>query len=156
MANQLSNALLTEIFGQTSSDPYLMLVTLTHASFSPVRLVNNTENIISRGDTYVAFPMNIRLPGDDGESLREVTIDFDNVSRELIDELRSVTTAIDVKIETVLASDPDQVQTSLEDLKMRGVTYDLSKVSAKLFMDNFLNTALSSEKYDPQRYPGIF
>lgn len=156
MPNQLSNALLAEMFGQTSSDPYLMLVSLSHSSFPTVRLVNNTVDIVSRGQTFIAFPMNIRLPGDDGETAREVTIEFDNVSRELIDELRSVTTAIDVKIETVLASDPDQVQMSIEDLKMRGVTYDLRKVSAKLFMDNFLNTALTSEKYDPQHYPGIF
>jgi len=46
-----------------------------------------------------------------------VKIEFDNVSLELINELRSITSPMEVKIEMILASDPDTVQTSVEDLR---------------------------------------
>jgi hypothetical protein len=100
--------------------------------------------------------MRIRLPTDDGETTREVSIEFDNVSRELIDELRTVTTPIDVKIEMVLASNPDYIQVTLDELKMRNVSYNKSTVNARLYLDSFLNVELTSEKYSPKLYPGLF
>jgi hypothetical protein len=157
MSNTLTNQLLAQMFGQVSDDPFLMLVTVSHTQFpTPLYLVNNTVDIVSRGITYQAFPMEITLPQDDGETTREVSIVFDNVSLFLINELRSVTSPMDVKIEMLLASDPNTVQLSLEELKLRSVTYDKQKVSAKLYMDSFLNVELTSEKYSPTLYPGLF
>lgn len=119
-------------------------------------MVNNTENIISRGEEYQAFPFKFRLPVDDGETAREVSIEFDNVSLELLDEIRSASTNIDVKLEMILASIPDEVQYSIDELKIQGVNYNKSKITAQLFLDNFLNTAMTSETYTPTLYPGLF
>lgn len=156
MSNTLSPELLAQIYYQESDDPFLMLVTISHNSFATIRLVNNSENIISRGNTFQAYPMKIRLPVDDGQTSREAQIEFDNVGLELLNEIRSVTTYIDVKIELVLASDPDEVQISLEELKIQSVTYDKQKVSARLFLDSFLTTSLPSERYSATNYKGIF
>ena len=156
MSNQLSPALLAQLYAQESDVPFLMLVTLTHPSFPTIRLVNNSEDIVSNGETFIAFPMRIRLPMDDGESTREVSIEFDNVSLALIDELRTVTSPIDVKIDMILSSNPDDIQISLDELKMRNVTYNKQVVSARLYLDSFLNVELTSERYSPKLYPGLF
>lgn len=156
MSNELSQSLLSQLFKQNSEDPFFMLVTLSHSSFDTLYLVNNTEELISNGNTFLPFPMRVTLPTDDGETLREVSIEFDNVSLELIDELRSVTDLIDVKIEMVLASNPDFVEIELAELKIRNITYNKQTVQAKLFMDDFLNTELNSERYTPANFPGIF
>lgn len=156
MPNNISSQLLAQFYGQSSGDPLLMLVTLSHPTFSTIYLVNNSEDIVSRGNTYTAFPMNIRIPSDDGETAREAVIDFDNASLELIQEIRQVTTPIDVTIEMVLASNLNEVQISYEELKLRSVTYNKTRISAKLFMDSFLNVEMTSEKYTPQNYSGLF
>jgi len=156
MANNLSPELLAQIFYQESDDPFLTLVTLSHANFSPVRLVNNSENIVSRGETFLAFPFKIRLPMDDGESVREVNLEMDNVSLELIDEIRTATTPVDVKIEMILASMPNEVQIALEELKIQSVSYNKNKITARLFMDSFLSTAMNAETYTPTNYPALF
>lgn len=156
MSNSLSNQLLAQIFGQQSNDPFLMLITLEHDSFDTIRLVNNSEDIVSRGDTFLAAPLKVRLPTDDGETRREVWLDLDNAGLEIITELRSVTTPIDVKIEMILASIPDSVQISIEDMTMRDITYTKTAIRAKLSLDDFLNTAIPAEKYDPKSYPGLF
>ena len=156
MANALSLNLLAQMYGQVSDDPFLMLLEISHPSFTTVYLVNNTVAQTSRGNLYRAFPMNIRLPSDDGEVARDVSIDFDNVSLELIDELRAVTTPMTVKIEMVLVSALDTVELSLENLKMSSINYDEKKISARLFLDDFLNTEMTSEKYEPSNYPGLF
>lgn len=156
MSNDLSSNMLNQLFSQNADDPFLMLVTITHQSFDPVYIVNNTEQIVSNGNTFLPLPMRVTLPTDDGETLREVTLEVDNVSLELIDELRSVTDLMDAKVEMVLASNPDFVEISIEELKIRSVTYNKQTIQAKLFMDDFLNTELTSERYSPQNFPGIF
>lgn len=155
--NTLTPELLAQLFKQESEDPFLTLVTLSHSTFpSDIRLVNNSVNITSNGNVFTAFPMKIRLPVDDGESARDFTIEFDNVSRELIEEIRSVTTAIGVKIEMILASMPDTIQMSQEDLLLSAVSYNANRISAKIVMDSFLNVEITSEKYTPTNYPGLF
>ena len=156
MANPISNVLLAELYKQESGDPLLMLVTLSDPSFPTIYLVNNTVDIVSRGNTFQAFPMMIRLPADDGESAREVNIEFDNVSLELIEEFRAITRPIDVKIELVLASNPSNVQLSYEELKIRNISYNQQKIIAKLYMDSFLNVELDAEKYVPSKYLALF
>jgi len=157
MANQISSELIAQLFSQESNDPFLTLVTLTHVSFAePIRLVNNTKDIASRGNLYSAFPMKIRLPIDDGETAKEFAIQFDNVSLELIDEMRSVTTRIGVKLEMILASMPDVVQMSQDDLFINSISYNARSISAKLVMDSFLNVEMTSERYNPSNFPGLF
>lgn len=156
MSNQLSPALLAQLYAQESNDPFLTLITLSHPTFSDIRLVNNQEAIVSRGETYIPFPMRIRLPADDGESARYFVIDFDNVGLELIEEIRSVTDSIGIKLEMILASIPDDVQIVQEDLKIQSLSYTASKITATVVLDNFLNTQMTSEKYTPTNFPGLF
>lgn len=157
MSNALSPELLAQLFAQESNDPFLFLLTLTHDEWdAPVYLVNNNENITSRGLVFQAFPMTVRLPVDDGESARIFTMEFDNVSLMLIDEIRSVTTPIKVKLEMILSSLPDEVQISQEELLIQSVNYNKSKISATIVLDNFLNVGLTSEVYAPNNFPGLF
>lgn len=154
--NNLSPELLAQLYSQESSDPFLTLLTLSHDSFDDIRLVNNTENVTSNGLVYQSFPFKLTLPVDDGETSRQVTIDFDNVGLELISEIRTVTDFIDVKLDMVLASLPDETQIEIGELKIQSISYNSTKVSAVLFLDNFLNTQISSERYSPTNFPGMF
>ena len=157
MSNTLSPELLAQLFAQESSDPFLTLVTLSHASFaSDIRLVNNSRDIVSNGQTYTAFPMKIRFPVDDGETARDFSIDFENASLELIESIRTVTTQIDVTIEMILASMPDVIQISQPDLSISSITYTAQRITAKIVMDNFLSVEISSERYNPTNFPGLY
>lgn len=157
MSNTLSPELLAQLFSQTSDDPYLTLVTLSHETFdADITLVNNTKDIISRGITFTAFPMKIRFPVDDGESARDFTVDFDNASLELIEEIRSVTTQIGVKLEMILASLPDVVQVEQAELTIATLTYTANKITARIVLDSFLNVEMTSERYGPSNFAGIF
>lgn len=156
MANQLSPELLAQLFAQESDDPFLTLVTLTHEDFDTIRLVNNKVDIVSRGNTFKAFGFKVRLPTDDGESLRDYEFTIDNVTRELITATRSVTTPIGFKLEMILASMPDEVQISVEDLLLQNVNYNKNRLTAHVILDNILNTEMTSEKYMPGNFRGIF
>jgi hypothetical protein len=157
MANDISNELKAQLYGQVSDDPFLALFTFTHPSFSSdIRLVNNAEDIVSNGLTYIAYPISVVLPQDDSETAREVSIQMDNIDLSIITELRQVTTPIEARLEMVLASDPDTIQLSLGELKLKNINYNVKNITATLMMDDFLGVGLSSEKYNPDNFPGIF
>lgn len=157
MSRDLSNKLLAELFSESSDDPFLGLFTISHPDFAEtIYLINNNENITSRGVVYEAFPVKLVLPVDDPEKNREVSVEFSNVSLDLIDDFRSVTSEIDVKLEMILASSPDDVEFSYDEMKLRDMQYDFQTITAKLVLDDFLNTEMTSEKYTPQVYPGLF
>ena len=155
MSNQLSAEVKAQIFSQESNDPFLTLVTLEHEDFT-IKLVNNTTDINSRASVFYAMPMKIRLPADDGETTRDFSIEFDNVSLEIISQLRQVTGDINVTIEFILASLPNVVQMSHENLLLRGITYNAKTITASIVFDDFLAIGMTSEKYTPSTFPGLF
>jgi hypothetical protein len=155
MSNDLTNPLKAQLFAQDSADPFLSLVTVSGPGFE-YRLVNNTKDIVSNGMVYTAFPMKIRLSPDDGESARDFQIEFDNASLLLIRAFRAITEPADCQIDMVLASMPDVIQMTHQDLKIQSIVYDKQKVIAKIILDNFLTVAMTSERYTPSTYPGMF
>ena len=157
MSNQISAELLAQLYSPNSDDPLLTLFTLDHELFpAPILLVNNNEDIVSRGLTYNKFPVKLVLPPDDGETERVVNISFDNVSQELLEEIRTVTSPIRLKLELILASIPDEVQMEFDELKLVQVSYNSQTINARIIPDDFLNAAMTSEKYDPTTFPGLF
>lgn len=156
MANSLSPELLQQMYAQESGDPFLALLTLTHSNFSTIRLVNNGVKIVSRGHTFDPYDFSLTLPPDDGDTAKTAQIEIDNTTLEFIDEIRSSTTPISVKIELILASIPDAVQYELPDMKINTVTYSTKTITATLSLDGFLQAAMNAEKYTPSNYPGLF
>lgn len=157
MSRDLSVNLLNQLFAQNSDDPFLLLLTLEHVSFSStIRIVNNNENITSNGDVFTAFPLKVTLPVEDGETERSLQMVVDNVSLALIGELRSVTDPVDVKVQMVLASNPDVIEIEYGEMKLGNITYDSQRIQGSLYLDDFLNTDMNSEKYTPTKYPGVF
>lgn len=148
--------LFAQMTARESDDPFLMLFTISGDGVETIRFVNNTENITSRSKEFVAFPVKLTLPMEDGDTVPSVKVVFDNVSLELVDELRAVTVPLDVKIEAVLASSPDDVEISYEQLKLGNIRCNDKTIDANLFFNDILNSAIPSEKYEPQTYPGIF
>jgi hypothetical protein len=81
---------------------------------------------------------------------------FDNVGLELIEDLRSITSPVTVTLELILASLPDNVEIEIGELKLQTITYDQQRITGQLYLDDFLNTELTSERYSPSLFPGIF
>ena len=153
----LSSALLTQLLSQESGDPLLTLITISHDDWSePIRLVNNTEDVISNSVTFSKFSFRIGLPNDDVESLKQIQLSVDNTTLEFISLIRSVSTPFTVDVKYVLASIPDITQLEITGLKGRGTGYDMKSIQFTLIIDDIMNVALTSEEYSPSLYPGLF
>lgn len=152
-----SDKLVQAALAPETGEVFLMLVTFYHESFDkPIRLVNNLEDIVSRGDNYVAFPFDLAMPPDDGETLPVVQITAQNATIELIDELRSIQSQMALRIELILASSPDYVEALIDDMRVASIQYDKQTIQMTCTVDDLLNTSFPSERYLPSNFPGLF
>lgn len=152
-----SSSFIEAVVSQNTDEVFLFLLTLSHANLSgPIRVVNNTENITSNGNVYTAFPFNLVLPQDDGESLPQVVINLNNVTLEFIDEIRGLSGALDVKLEIILASSPNTIEMSIDGMKTYTINYDAQNIQATCQIEDVLNLSFPSELYLPSNFPGLF
>lgn len=157
MSRSLSTTAKQAIFAQQTSEVFLLLLTINHADLaSPIYVVNNTEDVVSNGNTFQAIPFRFQLPGEDGESLSQVTLTIDNVSKLLVTGVRSISTPLDLKLQVVLNSDPDTVEAGDFDMKIRDVSYNALQMSGRCNFNDLLNEPYPAHTYNPVDYPGLF
>ena len=146
-----------QIFATTSDQAFLVLATVRHEPTNTVfRVVNNTENIISRGEEFVAYPFSLILPSESGEGIGAATFEIDNVDLTLIDMLRGAIQAPRMDIEVILSSIPDVVEIGVYDIAMREVTWDVSTIRGKLLNEDVLSSGFPGYSYTPAEWQGLF
>jgi Domain of unknown function (DUF1833) len=140
---------------QTGQIP-LWLLTIEAESGEPMRLVNNTQNVTSRGQTFIAFPFQIHAPDDREDQLPQVQLAIDNVDRSIVAWARTVLQAPTLALELVLAGTPDVVEAGPFHFTLRDVTYDALVVTGTLAFENILGEPFPQYSFTPNYFPGIF
>ncbi len=166
MPRPLSNTAKQAIFAQSTSEVFVALVTIENESFTdPIRVCDNptqilpdlgVRGVVSRGLEYVYVPFSLNLPIQDDTGVSRATISIDNISREIVKAVREATTALTINIEIVLASDPDNVEMSVQDFRLESVKYDAFTVSGDLSVEYFELEPFPSKRFTPSDFPGIF
>ena len=157
MSRTLSLAARKAVNAQETDEVFLLLLTLDHEDITePVRVVNNTVDIVSQGETYIAYPFEIALPDEDAESVARVTLRIDNVDREIVKSLRSISSPLSVGLEVVMAASPDTVEAGPFNMTLVSAEYDALTVTGELAFEDVLNEPFPGHAYVPSDYPGLF
>jgi hypothetical protein len=139
-----------------TTEVWLMLLTIYHHSLSiPIYLVNNNENIVSRGNTYIGLPFEVDLPNEDQDAPGAASLTVDNVDRVIVDAIRAMDVPPTITLEVILASTADNVEIAFYDLVLRNVTYDATTVKGSLQWEDILVEPLALTM-TPARFPGMF
>jgi hypothetical protein len=132
-------------------------MTITDPESSTVlHVVNNLENVTSRGIEYTAFPYEIVLPPDDGTAPSSVKVKTYNCGKELMEILRGTLDPPRVKLELVLSSDTDVVEKTIDFMVLRNLSYDVESVSFDLASSSIFARKTCSAKYTQGEFPGLF
>jgi hypothetical protein len=156
MPRTLSNTALASINAQATSEVWLVLLTISHPTIgTPIRLVNNNENVTSRSNTYLAFPFEIELPGEDPDQPPKASLRIDNVDRRVVQTIRSISAPPTVTVEVILASAPDNVEVAFTNMTLRNAQYDVGTVTGDLTFDSIYTEPVTLTM-TPNRFPGMF
>lgn len=157
MSRTLSSGAVRALTAHETEEVFLTLLTIRHIDLdSPIRIVANNQDIVSRGDSYLALGFEITLPQDDGETIPQVQLSIDNVDREITETIRSLTSSPSITLEVIMASSPDAVELVIYDMMLDSVTYDDTTITGSLVVEDILNQSFPSSVIDPQQYKGLF
>lgn len=157
MSRSLSAGALAAIHAAQSSNGFLYLLTISHASLvTPLRYVRNNVNAVSRGNTFTAFPFDVALADDRPDQAPEVQLLLDNVTREPMATLRVLTTPPTVLIEVVSIDALDTVEISSPNLRLRNVRADAREVTGTLSFEDLLEEPYPGYTFNPVDFPAAF
>lgn len=153
----MSTTLTQSAFAQETDEVWLVLLTISHPDIDPsIRVVNNSVNVTSRGNEFVNFPFDITLPDQREDSPSRARLSIDNVSREIAQAIRQISTPPNVLIEIIRAADPDTVEMSWPFFQLRNVKWDAQSVSGELMLEDFTDEPYPAGTFSPPSFPGLF
>lgn len=157
MARALTLAARQSLTAEETDEVWLILLTIAAEGLTePIRVVNDRADLFSRGQRFVAFPFEIDLPGDDGETVARVTLRIDNVDRRIVEAMRTATGVPALTIEVVRRAAPDVIEAGPFDLSIAEARADALTVEAECVFEDVLSLAFPAGQYTPADYPGLF
>jgi len=146
------------IFAQRTDEVPLFLLTINHPDMegNPIRVVNNMQAVESRGNIFIPWPFEINLPSEKLEELTKVTLRIDNIDRQIVQAIRTISSPPEIILELTLASTPDTVEAGPFSLTLRHVRYDSLVVEGELAYEDILNEPFPGDSYTPAYFPALF
>ena len=160
MSRSLSSLFKTMANASETGEVLLALVTITSSSIAggPLRVVQDLQNITSNGNVYTAFPFEIRLAGDSDDGPAKISLSIDNIDQTMAAAIKAIppNDPPTVTVEIVIASQPDTVEISIPNLKLRNVTGDAFRIDGELWMDEEDLLPFPKGSFTPPYFPGLF
>ena len=159
---------LQAMFALEADEFPIILVTLERTGYETLylssdptaRVLEEDDQIwygtVSNGTTFLHYPFQLTLPGDQDEVVPGMTITVDNVSAEIGLWLRGSTVIPNVTVEIVTSGDLDTPIASFPDFEMKGFNGDSFQVQGKLTLSNLENEPFPAGTFNPTEFPGLF
>jgi hypothetical protein len=145
------------VYGQETGEAFILLLELDHPDLAnPIRVSSDSVDTSHNGSTYVAFPFDIALPDDTDENTPTARLTIDNVSREIVQAVRTVTGPVNVNIKIVLGSDTETVEAEFPDFQLRDVRYNVLTVEGQLNIESFAQEPFPAGTFTPASFAGLF
>ena len=134
---RIQSPLIQSAFQAETGDVWLILLTIEHEDMlDDIRIVNNTQDIASRGLLFVRYAFGFDFPVDAEDKPPIARLRIDNVDRRLVEAVRSISTAPYITVELVRAADPDTVEQTLAGFRLRDISWDVSQITGRLVLDD--------------------
>lgn len=158
MARPLSTSMRRAMFGASTGEVVVVFIVINHpALIDPIRVCSAGENLVVNSFTYLHFPFELTLAGDDGDTMPEASISICNVDRRIVESVRLVSgEPMSVSVSVALASSPETIEAGPFEFKMRDVEYDSLVVSGRLQLEDLLNEPYPGHAFTPANFPGLF
>ena len=158
MARNYSTAFRGTVNSTSAREAPLLLLEITHPGLaSPLRVVNDTQDLVSNANTYTALPFHARLPDDLEQGLPRAELSIDNIGKELVQWLEASGggQGASCRMMQVMRSAPNVIEFEIT-LDLTNLHMDSVQVSGTLGFENLLDRPACAWVYKPEIAPGLF
>ena len=154
------------INAQESGEVAIFLLTIDHPdlptpillSTDPTQLVSDVPLVyktVSRGDDYIYVPMQVVIPDEREHAPPRAQFRICNVTRDLIQFIRSTTVPATAKLELVLSSDLDEVEVQSPWLDIISVVNSARDLTFDMTLNSMATEQWPTDSMDPASFPGL-
>ena len=140
---------------RNSGEPALMLATIMHPSFEVLRLVKNTEAVVSRGETYTPAFFSITWVNDDGQVPR-CEFSIPNVDPEMGQRFARQADAPEVTLEVINLARPDEPIARVARLRLTDMSISPVFITGTLMGIDHSSESLGSIVVLPGNFPALY
>jgi len=152
----LDTALKTSIEAQESTDELVVLAIIQHASIgSPLRMANAVVDVVSQGETFIAFPFEIDFP-QLSETNSRGRIQVQNVDLRIGQFLLSLQSPPMIELILVSSQDWDTWIVHLRRLYLRHFRGDGIRISADITTWDMATEPWPARRVVAANYPAVF
>lgn len=144
------------LFAQETGEVFLEIITITADGIEQIRLVNNTQDIISGGKLYTASRFRVSFPSGKLGSSTKATIELSNIDRRPVEIVRKAKKPLLLSVALIKASTPDIIEQGPYEFTLRNTRWSASTLSADLLDDVEGNIAIPKIHYNSQDFPGLY
>jgi len=136
----------------------VLLLEITHADLpTPVRVVNDNQDLVSNSELYIGLAFRATLPDDLSQGSPRGILSIDNIGRELTQwiEASGGGENAQVRMMQVMRSDPDIIEWEVT-MELSGISITSSEVRGTLSFANLLDKPGIALSYRPENAPGLY
>ena len=163
MPKTVSDSWKTDVNKVHGADLPRILLEIDHVDLaSPIRVVNDVDNVTSNSNVFAGAPFRITLPEESDTKIPEALLAVDNVGKppdgnsiaewlEISNGGRGAT----CRIMVIRLSDPDTIEWEITML-VNTISVNIREITANLGFRDILGRAGIVYRYDPSIVPGLF
>jgi hypothetical protein len=158
MARDYSDNFYKTVNSTEASEFPLILLEISHADLdTPIRVVNDMQDVTHDGDIFTAIAFRVTLPDDKSQGTPKASLSIDNIGKELVAwlELADGGKGATVRMMQILRSDPDVVEFEIT-MNLSNVKMTPIEISGDLSYEDLLNRPGTAVQYRPSNSPGLF
>lgn len=158
MPRNVSTTALQSMLAEQTGEAWLVILKIEHSNLpSPIKVVNNNENVSRSDGTYEAFPFDVQMPDDREDQTPQARLTIGNIDRSIIEELRKMATSPTITMSVILASSPDTVEAGPFAFQLKSISYDSMTIQARMGYDEeFLQEPHPNLTFTPTTTPALF
>jgi len=151
--------------GRNIEEVFVILITLSHpnltddiriASDNRDTLTTGRKGVISNDKEFTYIPFSITLPNLERDILPAVRTSIDNVSREIVAVLSTLTSAPYARVQVALSTDPDIVEYDLQGLRFTDTSFNELTIDGIFSAEFYFLEPYAAVRFTPSRFPGLF
>jgi len=136
---------------------FLHLITIETSGGVLLRVVDNKQNIISRGEKYFSAAFSILLPEETEDAPRPCRLAIDNTDLLIFQEIKkAVHQEILIKIVVIMADTPDIYERGPLKFKLRNVCATKETIEGELYDLYLADRKFPKDSYTPEDFEGMF
>lgn len=157
MPRNASPAALEAALQQITDEIWLVTLDISHPDWvEDFHFINDNLNHNIGGTDYLGFPFSPVFPEDSADKPPRMQLRVDNISKEIIDELRAVNHPPTFNLCLRLASQLTVIEMGPIELSSQAITYDKNAINIPLASRSLSTEPYPSLRFTPVYWKGLF